>query len=135
MASSKTVSKARLDSRSTSDRARIKVQIYLDDEIALGPGKRELLEQIQRHGSISAAARAMGLSYRRAWLMVDTMNRCFREPLVSAGKGGAQHGGALLTPFGQAIRDRFASLEATLEQAARTDLKHLRRLLRRADQP
>jgi molybdate transport system regulatory protein len=117
------------------DRARIKVQVYLDDEIALGPGKRQLLELIERHGSISAAARAMGLSYRRAWLMVDTMNRCFQEPLVHAGKGGAHGGGATLTPFGQAIRDRFASLEATLAATAAADLAHLRQLLRRKDAP
>ena len=117
------------------DRARIKVQVYLDDEIALGPGKRQLLELIERHGSISAAARAMGLSYRRAWLMVDTMNRCFQEPLVHAGKGGAHGGGATLTPFGQAICDRFAALEATLAATAAPDLAHLRQLLRRKDNP
>ena len=109
--------------------------MYLDDEIALGPGKRQLLELIERHGSISAAARAMGLSYRRAWLMVDTMNRCFQEPLVHAGKGGAHGGGATLTPFGQAIRDRFAALEATLATTAAADLAHLRQLLRRKDSP
>jgi molybdate transport system regulatory protein len=77
----------------------------------------------------------MGLSYRRAWLMVDTMNRCFQEPLVHAGKGGAHGGGATLTPFGQAIRDRFASLEATLAATAAADLAHLRQLLRRKDAP
>lgn len=113
-------------------RARIKVQIYLDEEIALGPGKRQLLEHIHAQGSISAAARVMGLSYRRAWLMVDTMNRCFREPLVHAGKGGAHGGGASLTPLGQAVQARFAHLEATLAQAALADLEHLQQLLRRS---
>ena len=111
-------------------RARIKVQLYLDDEIALGPGKRELLDHIAAEGSISAAARAMGLSYRRAWVMVDTMNRCFRQPLVSTGKGGPQHGGAELTAFGRRIRERYGALESALDRSARRDLEFLRKQLR-----
>ncbi|MGZ8311113.1 MAG: winged helix-turn-helix domain-containing protein, partial [Allosphingosinicella sp.] len=70
---------------------KLKIQLYCGDEIAMGPGKAELLRQITAQGSISAAARAMGMSYRRAWLLVDAMNRCFRRPLVEArpGRGGA----------------------------------------------
>lgn len=131
MPSAKAVPGRTASAATPRDRARIKVQVYLDDEIALGPGKRQLLELIEHHGSISAAARAMGVSYRRAWMMVDTMNRCFREPLVQAGKGGAHGGGATLTPFGQAIRERFAALEANLAATAAEDLAHLRKLLRR----
>ena len=110
--------------------ARIKVQLYLDDDIALGPGKRELLDHIDEHRSISAAARAMGLSYRRAWLLVDTMNRCFRAPVVSTDRGGSHGGGAALTPFGKTILERFRTLEAALDAAARRELDYLRRQLR-----
>jgi hypothetical protein len=63
-------------------RLKLKLQLYCGDEIAMGPGKADLLEAIAREGSISAAGRALGMSYRRAWLLVDTMNRCFRAPLV-----------------------------------------------------
>lgn len=62
-------------------RLKLKIQLYCDNEIAMGPGKADLLDAIAREGSISAAARAMDMSYRRAWLLVDTMNRCWREPL------------------------------------------------------
>ena len=113
-------------------RSRIKVQIYLDDEIAFGPGKCEMLGLIDKHGSISAAGRAMGLSYRRAWLLVDTMNRCFREPLVSTGKGGARGGGATLTPLGKAVWQRFRAMDEALQRCAKTDVAYLRRQLRAA---
>ena len=115
---------------SPNTRARIKVQIYLDDEIAMGPGKRELLDLIEAHGSISAAGRAMGVSYRRAWMLVDTMNRCFREPLVIAGKGGSKGGGAELTSLGKSIQQRFRTLEAALQRSASGDFTYLRRQLR-----
>jgi molybdate transport system regulatory protein len=70
---------------------------------ALGPGKIRLLEAIDRSGSISQAGRALGMSYRRAWLLIDDMNRCFREPVVEAQPGGARGGGAALTGFGRKL--------------------------------
>lgn len=97
---------------------KIKAQLMRGEDIALGPGKAELLQWIDRAGSISAAARGMGLSYRRAWLMIDTMNRCFREPLVSTSQGGARGGGAALTPAGQAVLLAYRDLEAALAAAA-----------------
>ena len=74
-------------------RLKLKLQLYCGDEIAMGPGKADLLEAIAREGSISAAGRAMGMSYRRAWLLVDTMNRCFRAPLVETHPGGGKNAG------------------------------------------
>src|SRR5438477_12556298 len=78
-------------------------RIYLGDEIALGPGKAELLRHIAETGSISEAARRMEMSYNRAWLLVRTMNRCFKEPLVLANRGGDKHGGAQLSESGKGI--------------------------------
>jgi molybdate transport system regulatory protein len=80
-------------------------------EIALGPGKVELLELIDSLGSISAAGRQMGMSYRRAWLLIDTMNRCFRQPVVEASKGGVNGGGASVTPFGLRVLNHYHRLE------------------------
>lgn len=99
-------------------RLKIKAQLMRGDEIALGPGKAELLEWIDRAGSISGAARGMGLSYRRAWLLIDTMNRCFREPLVATAQGGARGGGASLTPAGKTALAAYRDLQAELERVA-----------------
>ncbi len=95
---------------------KLKAQLLVGDEIALGPGKADLLQAIVETGSISAAARAMGLSYRRAWLMVDAMNRLFRQPLVETVRGG--RGGATLTPEGQAVLGDYRSLEKAAAKAA-----------------
>jgi molybdate transport system regulatory protein len=102
---------------------KLKAQILVDGEIALGPGKADLLEAIDANGSISAAGRALGLSYRRAWLMVDSMNRLFAEPLVQTSRGGP--GGAALTAEGRAVLAVFRELEQSLQmeaEAARSDL-------------
>lgn len=93
---------------------KIKLQLYCGSEIAMGPGKADLLEAIAEEGSISAAGRALGMSYRRAWLLVDTMNRCWSEPLVETAPGGAARGGARVTPFGRAVLERYRRL---VEQA------------------
>lgn len=90
---------------------KIKLQLYCGDEIAMGPGKADLLEAIEREGSISGAGRALGMSYRRAWLLVDTMNRCWSEPLVETAPGGAARGGARVTPFGREVLNRFRALQ------------------------
>jgi len=100
------------------------------EEILVGPGKVDLLEAIARDGSITAAAKALGMSYRRAWLLVDTMNRNFRAPVVEAGAGGAQGGGAALTPLGVDVVERYRRIEAAAEKAAAEDLRRLRSLAR-----
>src|ERR1700755_2387712 len=87
-------------------------RICRGDEIALGPGKAELLAHIAETGSISEAARRMEMSYNRAWLLVRTMNRCFKEPLVHSTRGGDRHGGAELTKFGEQVLKLYRQLES-----------------------
>src|ERR1700732_4679918 len=91
---------------------RLTVRIDFGAERALGPGKIRLLEAIGKTGSISRAGRALGMSYRRAWLLVDDMNRCFRAPVVATQPGGAKGGGAALTPFGAALIEKYRMIEA-----------------------
>jgi len=97
----------------------IRVRNLADSEIAMGPGKAELLEAIAATGSISAAAREMRMSYRRAWLLVQTMNECFAERLVESAKGGEHGGGASLTPAGAAALTAFHVACRQRSQAAR----------------
>jgi len=83
---------------------RLRIRIDFDPsgpDRQLGPGKIGLLEHVAETGSISAGGRAMGMSYRRAWLLIDSLNRCFREKVIETRHGGTQGGGAALTPFGQ----------------------------------
>jgi molybdate transport system regulatory protein len=94
-------------------------------EIAVGPGKADLLARLQETGSISGAARALGMSYKRAWYLIDTMNRCFHAPLVEAVKGGRAHGGASLTPVGIEVLGLYRSLEAKALQAGADELAAL----------
>jgi molybdate transport system regulatory protein len=109
---------------------RFRLRITRGDEIAVGPGKVDLLEEIDRAGSLSAAARSLGMSYRRAWLLIDTMNRCFREPVVDTAAGGARGGGTVLTAGGREIVRRYRSAEARAHRAGQSDLDALVRLLR-----
>lgn len=97
---------------------KIKVQIYCGHEIAMGPGKADLLEAIREHGSISAAGRAMAMSYRRAWLLVDAMNRCWQEPLVHTAPGRAEGSGARLTPMGDRVLQHYRKLQDNLRASA-----------------
>lgn len=88
------------------------IRILFRKAIAMGPGKAALLEAIDRTGSISAAARDLEMSYRRAWLLVDTMNQCFKQPLVSTETGGQRGGGAHITEFGHDVLRRYLEMEA-----------------------
>ena len=99
-------------------RLKLKLQLYCGAEIAMGPGKADLLEAIAREGSISAAGRALGMSYRRAWLLVDTMNRCFERPLVETHPGGGKQAGAKLTAQGAAALTAYRALSAQVEGGA-----------------
>lgn len=103
---------------SEPDRLKIKLQLYCGDEIAFGPGKADLLEAIDREGSISAAGRAMGMSYRRTWLLVDAMNRCWDLPLVETAMGGKQGGGARVTELGRSILRQYRALQHDVAQAS-----------------
>ena len=102
--------------------ARVRLRIYLgEDEHKLGPGKVQLLEAIREHGSISAAARSMGMAYRHAWELVDDLNCCFRSPVVAASTGGRAGGGAEITPLGDELIRRFHAMERATRRAMMSD--------------
>lgn len=101
----------------SSSPLKVKIQVICGDEIAMGPGKADLLNAIAAHRSISAAGRAMGMSYRRAWLLVDAMNRCWQEPLVATTPGN-QKAGAHLTPLGEHVLSCYRKLQSDAEQAS-----------------
>jgi molybdate transport system regulatory protein len=97
---------------------KVKVQIFCGTEIAMGPGKADLLHAIAAHGSISAAAKAMGMSYRRAWLLVDAMNRCWTGPLVEAVAGGGRERGARVTALGEEVLRTYRAMQASVDEQA-----------------
>lgn len=103
----------------------IRFRIHFDAEGHIGPGKVELLEQIARLGSIAAAGRAMGMSYRRAWELVEETNRIFGRPVATRQAGGRHGGGARLTPLGETVIHRFRAVEAEIATATREHLAAL----------
>jgi molybdate transport system regulatory protein len=111
-------------------RAQFRLRINRGADIAVGPGKIDLLEAIAKTGSITAAARALGMSYRRAWLLVDTMNRCFRQPVVEAEAGGRRGGGTRLTATGTEALRRYRRVEKLAAKASASELRALEKLLR-----
>ena len=106
-----------------------RLRISNGPDIAVGPGKIDLLEAIAATGSITAAAKHVGMSYRRAWLLVDTMNRSFRSPVVAAEAGGQRGGGTALTPLGAEIVLRYRRIESAAARAGAPDLRALVALL------
>ena len=98
---------------------------------AMGPGKAALVAQIEKTGSISAAARAMGMSYRRAWLLVDAINESFTEPVVLTAVGGRRGGGAEVTPFGKQLLEHYRAMESKATATIASDLKQFSRYLRK----
>ncbi len=110
----------------------LRIRIACGEDIAIGHGKADLLEGIRATGSISGAARGLGMSYRKAWLLVDEMNRSFREPVVVASKGGPPGGGAVLTPLGAEALRRYRAIQKAALEAIEGDLKAFRRLLRQS---
>jgi molybdate transport system regulatory protein len=111
-------------------RGATKLRVMYGTEIAIGPGKVELLQAIAETGSISASAKRLGMSYRRAWLLVDTMNRCFREPVVVSATGGTRGGGAQVTDFGRRALERFRAMRAAVDRALDPELARFSELLR-----
>jgi molybdate transport system regulatory protein len=105
----------------------LSVRIDLVDEGRIGPGKIQLLENIEACGSISAAGRAMDMSYKRAWDLVDEINRICRRPAVERQTGGKNGGGAVLTPFGTSLVARYRKIERNAASAARKELEALRK--------
>ncbi|WP_425485320.1 winged helix-turn-helix domain-containing protein [Azospirillum oleiclasticum] len=105
--------------------ARLRLRIDFSPSGSVGPGKIRLLELIGDTGSISAAARALEMSYRRAWLLIDDLNQLFREPVVSASAGGRKGGGAELTAFGRTLIDEYRAIEAEAHEAVSARLARL----------
>jgi molybdate transport system regulatory protein len=101
------------------------IRIDFDIGVRLGPGKAQLMELIDEHGSIRAAGASIGMSYRRAWLLADEINRMFREPSIFTRHGGKSGGGAGLTEFGQEMLKRYRRVEAAMRAAAEDDLDWL----------
>jgi molybdate transport system regulatory protein len=94
----------------------VRVRIYFGSALAVGPGRVELLEGIQRTGSLSQAARDMGMSYRRAWLLVQSLNNSLSQPASLAIRGGRRGGGALVTPTGRALIRAYRRTEAKVSR-------------------
>ncbi len=104
---------------------KIKIQLVVNDNIALGPGKADLLEAIQAKGSISAAAVHMGMSYKRAWDLVNTMNKSFKQAVVSTSVGGGKGGGAQVTDFGSQVLVQYRTIEDKTTLALKVEMSDL----------
>jgi len=116
--------------RGQGARIRFRLRVTRGADIAVGPGKIDLLEAIAKTGSITAAARELHMSYRRAWLLVDTMNRCFKQPVVAAEVGGRRGGGARLTRSGERAVGHYRRIERMAADASAEEIRGLVRLLR-----
>ena len=108
---------------------KLRLRVVFPDRVMLGPGKADLLELIGQTGSISAGGRAMGMSYKRAWLLVETMNAAFRAPLVESTRGGPKGGGAELTEMGTAVLAAYRALEAKARSAGTSEIAALEAML------
>src|SRR5579863_2060037 len=101
----------------------LRFRLLLDAEHAIGPGKIDLLEAIAATGSIAAAGRTMGMSYKRAWQLIDELNRSFAAPLVATSKGGEHGGGAALTPMGEKVLTAYRMIEHKAQKTLAPQLK------------
>lgn len=107
----------------------------LDEEIAFGPGKADLLDAIKTTGSISAAGKKMGMSYRRTWMLVDSMNRCFQQPLVETVTGGVRGGGSQLSVLGIEVLAHYRVLQAAIDEMTAEHFPVFQPLLREKPLP
>ncbi|EOA05496.1 molybdenum transport regulator protein [Herbaspirillum frisingense GSF30] len=117
-----------------NDAKTLRVRVMQGQTIAFGPGKADLLQAIAQTGSISGAAREMDMSYRRAWLLVEEMNRCFASPLVATATGGARGGGAAVTELGQEVLARYRRMQKKAAASIAGELRQLQALMRPADE-
>lgn len=102
------------------------LRITLSDTAYIGPGRADLLEQIDKTGSISAAGKAMGMSYKRAWGLVQALNEGFGQPLVESSRGGAEQGGARLTDAGRSVLEHYRAMQNKTRAAIADDVLALR---------
>lgn len=107
-----------------------RLRIVLERDIAIGPGRADILQGIRDTGSIAAAGRRMGMSYKRAWYLVDAINRCFDTPLVSTRRGGRSGGRTELTPLGEEVLSAYRRMEALTEAAIEPEMKRLQEVMR-----
>jgi molybdate transport system regulatory protein len=114
--------------------ARLSIRIDLASGDRIGPGKIALLEAIRATGSISAAARALGMSYRRAWLLVEELNQALRQPAVTAETGGRRGGGAVVTPAGERVVGLYRAIESHARAAAGGEFRAIGKLVRRGSE-
>jgi molybdate transport system regulatory protein len=114
------------------DATRLTLRVDFGANRSIGPGKIRLLEAVEKTGSISQAGRALGMSYRRAWLLIDDINQCFRQAVVSARPGGSQGGGAALTKFGAELVQDYRAIEAAATAAVKSRLRGLESELRKS---
>ena len=110
--------------------ARLQIRVAFDSGLVIGPGKVDLLEHVRDTGSISAAGRRMKMSYKRAWTLVDAMNRHFATPVVETSKGGAGGGGAKLTAMGEEVVARYRRIQAQAAEATAAEVKAMHGRLR-----
>lgn len=106
----------------------VRPRVYIGDSISIGPGKIDLLREIAQTHSIAAAARALKIPYKRAWLLIDTLNQGFGRPVVDTATGGKGGGGASLSALGQALLERYTALEERINTATATEIEALRSL-------
>ena len=106
-----------------------RLRILMGAAVALGPGKADLLDAVEQAGSISAAARDMGMSYRRAWILIEALNRDFKEPLVETSAGGSGGGGARVTAAGQEALRRYRAMEYKASAAVKKEMSDFADLL------
>lgn len=116
-------------SSSPAAELRFRMRVTVGDVIAIGPGKIALLEALDETGSITAAAKSLDMSYRRAWLLIDELNRALKEPAVATAAGGAKGGGSALTETGHAVVTLYRQIEATAAQACKGEIRQLMKLL------
>jgi molybdate transport system regulatory protein len=118
------------DAANQPARVRFRMRVMKGETIAIGPGKVSLLEAVREHGSISAAARSLDMSYRRAWLLIDELNRSLRSPATISEQGGQSGGGCVLTPVGENIVRLYRDVEARAEAACAQQIASLTGLLK-----
>jgi molybdate transport system regulatory protein len=110
---------------------RFRMRIRQAESVAIGPGKVDLLQAVQKHGSISAAARSLGMSYRRAWLLIDELNRTLKHPATMSEVGGVAGGGCVLTPVGEKILFLYRDIEVQASKTCAPQITALTRLMER----
>ena len=128
----KPTSAAASKSRPRAPVARFRMRVMAGDSIAVGPGKIELLEAIRDSRSITAAAKSMGMSYRRAWMLVDEVNRSLKKPAVASAIGGDRGGGSALTEVGELLVRTYRQIESDAAAACAREIAALGRLIKPA---